>query len=90
MWCSPPSTLASLKTDRRPKHSDRADLTRLLAVRRSESYANLLYAKVVHATIKARTLAAFAIVNQKMWSCSVPGAAFHDPDEQRQAERALA
>jgi hypothetical protein len=36
------------------------------------------YAKVPHATIKARTIAAVPIVNQKSRWRPVPGAAFHD------------
>jgi hypothetical protein len=38
----------------------------------------LLYAKVPHATIKARTIATIPIVNQKSRWRPVPGAAFHD------------
>jgi len=76
MWCSSPSALASLKADRRSAHSDRADLTHLsavaLALRRSESCANLLYGKVAHATIKARIMAAFAIVVALGPRCGIP------------------
>jgi hypothetical protein len=38
----------------------------------------LLYAKVAHAAIEARTIAAIAIMNQKSRWRSVSGAAFHD------------
>jgi hypothetical protein len=37
----------------------------------------LPYAKVAHAAFKARAMAAIAIVNQKSWWRSAPGAAFH-------------
>jgi hypothetical protein len=38
----------------------------------------LLYAEVPDSTIKARTVAAISIVNQKSRRRPVPGAAFHD------------
>jgi hypothetical protein len=61
-------------------HSDRADLTHLpaTALARGDLNGVLLYAKVLHATIKARTMAAVSIVNQKSRGRLLPGAAFHN------------
>src|SRR5215470_4399756 len=59
------------------KHSDRADFTHL-GSRRPERRANLPYPEAAHATIKAYSIAAVAIMNQKSRWGSIPGAAFND------------
>jgi hypothetical protein len=45
---------------------------------RPEQRANLPYPEVPHVRIEACYIAAVAIVNQKSWWRSIPGAAFHD------------
>src|SRR5215468_8176751 len=45
--------------------------------RRPERRANLAYPEAPHATIEACSIAAVAIMNQKSWWRSIPGAAFH-------------
>jgi hypothetical protein len=52
-------------------------LSDCVSPRRSKRRANLLYAKVPHATIKARTIAAIPIVNQK--SPVAPGSRWSIP-----------